>query len=62
MEVKTDENIVIKQVLKNNGTPAYVEWFAVSDSRNHILSAVHFCDTFGYSMKELKNFGKGKAV
>ena len=54
MEIKTNDNIEIKQILMSNGIPAFVEWFSTTDSRNHILSATHFCDTFGYTLEELK--------
>ncbi len=54
MQVKADENIVIKQVLKNNGAVRFVEYFSNTDSRNHIISAERFCELFGFSMEELE--------
>ncbi len=53
METIANENIIIKQVLMRNGEPAYVEYWSTKDSRNCILSAIHFCDNFGYTIEEL---------
>ena len=55
MSDKHKELIQIKLVmLSNNGSPAYVEWFSHTDSRNHIAAAEKFCDMFGYTFEELE--------
>ncbi len=54
MQLEPNEKIIIKQVLKNNGEIAYIEFCRHSDSRNHILNAKTFCDVYGWSMDELR--------
>lgn len=48
------ENIQIRQVLTNGGSPAFVEYYSANDSRNHIINANRFCDVFGYTLDDLK--------
>lgn len=54
------ENIQIRQVLMNSGSPAFVEYYSASDSRNHIINANRFCEIFGVSMAELELFNNKK--
>ena len=54
MVVDGNESIKIKQVLLNGTTPAFVEYWSENTSRNHIINASRFCETFGFSMDDLK--------
>ncbi len=48
------KDIVIKMVLMNGDNVSFVEFYSHADSRTHIINANRFCDTFGYSMEDLK--------
>jgi len=50
------EDIVIRQILTDNGVPKYVEWFSHTDSRNHILSVDKFKTVLGYSDDEIRAY------
>jgi hypothetical protein len=52
--LKGNEKVEIRMVLMNNDKPSYVEFYAHSDNRNHIIDAERFCEIFGYSMDELR--------
>ena len=54
MTLTQDTEIIIKQILKNNGEPRFVEFFSPSDSRTHIMSADRFCEMFGYTLEDLE--------
>ncbi len=54
MKLDSKEEIVIRQVLKNNGEIKFVEFYSPTDSRNHVINAERFCTVFGYSMEDLK--------
>ncbi len=54
MQLNSNDEIQIKQILKSNGEPSFIEFYSPADSRTHIMSAEKFCEVFGYTVEDLK--------
>ncbi len=54
MKLNSKTEIVIRQILKNNGEVRFVEFYSPQDSRNHVINAERFCEVYGYQLSELQ--------
>ncbi len=54
MVIDGNDNIQIKQILMSGDRVSFVEFYSYSDSRNHIINAERFMESFGYSIEDLK--------
>ncbi len=57
MKIDSDDKVRIKLVMMNGNEPAFVEFTGRND-KDTILRAERFCDSFGWSMDDLRAFNK----
>ena len=58
MVLTSKTEIAVRQIIEDRKEITFVEFYSVSDSRNHILSADTFCDVFGYTLNDLRKISK----
>ena len=59
MKINSDDKVQIKLVMMNGNEPAFIE-FTGRNGKDTILRAERFCDSFGWSMDNLRAFNRVK--
>ncbi len=57
MKINSDDKVQIKLVMMSGNEPAFVE-FTGRNGKDTILRAERFCDSFGWSIGDLRAFNK----